>query len=708
MCRWAVVVGAVVASQTLAQTYDHPTARRVDQVDVYHGERIADPYQWMEEQSAELDSWVGDQDDVFRAYATGLEGRDRLAARIAAIGTFDSIGTPRVAGKRTFLSRTPADRSRPIWLVQEQGEEPQVLIDTQTYFDDPNKRFVGFRPSPDGRYLAFGVDDGAGTWGEIRIFDVDSRQETGDRLIGTSGPFGFPGVQWTSDGAAFGYYHVDVAGPDGDTKLAVRNVKVRMHRVGTPQTNDPVIYARPDRPDLMVASLALSTDDRFILTSLTDKASRRTRHYAIDLTNTDTPAIELADETARLSHVGNDGTLQLYLTDLDAPNGRVIAIDALNPSRDNWQEVIPESSNTLSSVSLSKSYIVARYEQDAKPELRVHQLDGTFITTARLPGIGGVGVTTSQFHDEIFYSFGVISDPGTIYQLDAESGQSTRISRRELSFNPDDFIVKQVFYSSFDGTRVPMFIAHKKGLELDGNNPLWMYAFGNGGWVAFPWFQSHLVAWMEMGGVYALPGIRGGGEYGSQWRDAGMRHNKPNTIGDYIAAAEWLIDNKYTSADRLVANGGSGSGPLPAIAVNHRPELFGAAVVDFPFLDMLRYHLSASGFTRNYGSPTDPEDYAVLRSYSPYHNIQQGVCYPPTLVTIAEQDTSTAPHHGYKHVAAMQHAQPCDEPVMLQVIWGAGHYSYGRDREETDANLAHQIAFVARALGLEVPETFGR
>ena len=705
MVRWIVLAcAACAASSCPAQDLEYPSARRVDQADTFHGERVTDPYRWMETESNERDDWVQAQDDLFRSYASGHARRDALERRIREIGTFASRGTPTIASSRSFYSHIPAGRSNSIWYVQDEGAEPRILIDTETYFDDPDKRLRGYTASPNGRYLAFAVDDGAGTWGEVRILDVDTGRELDDRLIGTSGPYGFPGVQWASDDSAFAYYHTDVRAPDGSDALAVRNVKVRWHRVGTPQNHDPILFARPDRPDMMVNTLALTTDDRYLITSITEKATRRTLHYAIDLQDTTVPAIELADESARLIHIGNNGSLQLYRTDLEAPNGRVIAIDVEQPERAHWREVIPEDEQALTSIAVSRDYIVARYDRDVKPELRVHRLDGTFLRRADVPGIGGIGLTTSPFNNEIHYSFGVLFDPGTTYRLDPETGQSTLVHRPTLAFDPGDYTISHVFYSSFDGTRVPMFIAHRKDLEIDGSAPLWMYAFGNGGWVAFPWFQSHLVAWMEMGGIYALPGIRGGGEYGAEWRDAGMLHNKPNTIGDFIAAAEWLIENNYTSADRLVANGGSGSGPLPAIAVNQRPELFGAAVVDFPFLDMLRYHISASGFTRSYGSPDNPDDYAVLRSYSPYHNIRRDACYPPVLVTVAEEDTSTAPHHGYKHIAALQHAQTCDAPVMLQVIWDVGHYSYGNDRKTTDANLANQVAFVARALGMSMDD----
>ncbi|MFG0257151.1 MAG: prolyl oligopeptidase family protein [Phycisphaerales bacterium JB043] len=698
------VLCCVLAPLATAQDLTYPESRRGMAFDELHGDTIPDPYRWMEDaESDEVVGWVEAQDDLFRRYVGSLEARDRLQQRIEEIGHFGSVGAPTHAGGRQFYSSTPAGASAGIISVREQNGESRTLVDPNVYFESQQERWTGYSPSPDGKLLVLGVDSGSGTWGHIRIIDVDTGEELGNRLMGTSGPFGFPGVYWKSTSDAFVYFHLDMRDTNGDDSIALRNNKIRMHHIGTTQADDTLVYARPDRPDMFINTLALSTDDRFVLTSIREKSSTRTIHYAIDLEESDARPIELADTPARLSHITNHGSLQLYQTDSEAPNGKIIAIDPASPEEDNWVEVIPEADTLLHSVSASKDYLIVRYDRDVKPTLSIYGLDGRFLRNVdSLPGIGGVGVTTSPHNNDAYYRFSVLFDPGSIFRLDLETGESELVARPALTFDPDDYVVKQVFYSSFDGTRIPMFIAHKRGLELNQTTPLWMYAFGHGGWVAFPWFQPHLVAWLELGGVYALPGIRGGGEYGRLWQDAGTGHNKPNTIGDYIAAGEWLVENGYTSPRFLVANGGSGSGPLPAIAVNQRPDLFGAAVVDFPFLDMMRYHLHNSGFTSGYGDPSVPADYEVLRGYSPYHNIRENECYPPVLVTVAEKDVSTLPFHCYKHVAALQHTQSCDDPILLQVIWGAGHYSYGTTREQSDESYANQIAFLLRSLGISM------
>ncbi len=695
-----VFVLTVVSVAGAGGVDSYPEARRGDIVERLHGEPVPDPYRWFESDSPEVDRWVEAQDRLFEGYVNGLAQRDAIAERVAEIGEFASVSTPVVAGGRAFFTRTGAGASRSVLWVKDSEGASRVLLDPEEFFPSADDRMLGFTPSRDGTLVAFGTDNGSGTWGEIRVMEVESGRLLSDRLTGTSGRLGFAGVYWTADGRSFFYFHQDVRARDGDESVSIRNNKIRHHQLGTTQDRDPTIYARPDRPDAFVNSMALTTDDRYLITSLTEKATRRTTHYAIDLTDPDRVPVVLADVEASMSHVHNVGSLQLYRTDLDAPNYRLIGIDAENPAPEQWIELIPEQDGVLSSVSPTRDFLITRVDRVAVPEIGIHDQRGVFLREGARPGIGGLGLNTSPDHNVVHFSFGVLHDPGTIYRLDPQTGESERTFRPELSFDPDEYTIKQVFYSSFDGTRVPMFIAHRKDVTPGPETPLWMYAFGNGGWMAFPWFQRHLVAWMEMGGVYALPGIRGGGEYGSEWQKAGTLHNKTNTIGDYHSAAEWLVENGYTSAGRLVANGGSGSGPLPAIAINQRPELYGAAVIDFPFLDMLRYHKFASGFTRSFGSPDDPEDFAVLRSYSPYHNIREGQCYPPTLITVAENDVSTPPFHCYKHAAALQHSQPCERPVLLQVIWGAGHYSYGTTRAKASENFADQIAFVIRALDL--------
>ncbi|NNF43439.1 MAG: S9 family peptidase [Phycisphaerales bacterium] len=678
------------------------TTPRDTVIDTMHGVEVPDPYRWMESESSTLTAWVNAQDGFFRSFVDGVPIRDAIVDRIAEIGEFDSVSPPTRAGNRWFSWHTPADRARGMLMVREGAADApaRVLVDPEAFFPLDTMRLTGMTPSPDGTHVVIACDDGAGTWGELRLLDVDSGRERPERLTGISGPTGFPGVRWLGDGTAFVYWHFDVRDARGTRTVALRNPKLRLHVPGTPQSEDPVLAADTGDPTRLIRTFDITNDDRFLVYSVIDKGTRHTTLHALAFDDADAGPITLARDEATFGYIGSRGSRLMYRTDAGAPNFRVIGIDLDDPAPERWIDVIPEGENQIAAVWQTADRLIVNEQRDVKPVLRVHDLDGRFLREAQLPGIGGVGVTASRRHSDVYYRFGVLFDPMTIYTLDTETGASTLYHRPALAFDPEAFVVEQVFYESFDGTRVPMFIARRRDLQPDGTHPLWMYGYGHGGWSAFPWFQPHLVAWLEMGGFYALPGIRGGGEYGAAWRDAGMARQKPNAIGDYLAAGEWLIENGYASRDGLVANGGSASGFLPVVATNRRPDLFGAAVVDWPFLDMLRYHHFASGFTRSFGSPDDPVDFAVLHAYSPYHNIEEGTCYPPTLVAVGERDLTTPPLHGYKYIAALQHAQACERPAMIQMIRDAGHYSYGTTPEQRRGSFADQIAFLIRALEL--------
>lgn len=685
----------------------YPPTRRVDVVDLLHGEKIADPYRWLEDmESADTRRWVKQQDDLFRAYVGRAGVQSTLVKRIAAIGRFDTISMPVKGGDRFFFTKTEAGRSRGVLYVRTGLDgEPRVLIDPTVFFDDETNQLAGWVPSPDGRLLAFGVSKGQTVWRRLKIMDVDTGAVRDDELTGLVDT---SSVHWSPDSRGMFYRRFDNPADEMSAKIEIDNPRFCFHRLGTRQAADEIIMAFPDRTDWLPGTGTLTRDGRYLIVEVRDKKSRTRRTFYKDTAARGAPPVQLVEDNERFRFLVNRGNELLFFTDRGAPRGRVVAIDIRDPEPSHWKELIPEAADRLVSVNACANRLFARYSQDARPLVKLFDLNGQYKGTLEIPGIGGVGFAGKTGQPEVFYRFANLFNPGTIYRLDLETARGSIFHRPELSFDPDDYELKQVFYKSKDGTRVPMFVAHKKGFERDGRSPLWMYGYGHGGWVAFPWFQAHLVAWMDLGGVYALPGIRGGGEYGAEWADAGMRRNKQNAIDDYIAAAEWLIENRYTSSAGLVANGGSASGVMPAAAINQRPELFGAAVIDMPFLDMLRYHKFSLGFTSGYGSPEDPEDFKVLRAYSPYHNLKSGICYPPMLISVAERDQSTAPLHGYKFIAALQAAQSCGRPVLMQQIWGAGHYTFGTTREQRNETLANQIVFLVRALGIEVADKTAR
>ncbi len=703
-CLTLVATGKADETHEKAIT-SYPAARRVDAFDTFHGVKVVDPYRWMEEmESEEVVAWVRAQDDLFRSYVNDSRVTDWLRKRIGEIRRFGSYSTPTQAGGQLFFSWADAGANRRTVLVQKGlSGKAKVLIDPDQfrYFQESQWQLNGWGPSPDGRLLAFGLSKGQSAWRRIKFLDVKTGTIRADELSGLGD---FSSIQWTSDGSGIFYRRYDLPDDETSADFTLKNPRICFHQIGLDQEEDEVVLAYPDRPELFVRRTVLSSDDRYLFATVTDKGSGINRILCRDLGRSEKDFIELYRGKSSFSFLTHAGEELLFLTDHGASHGRIISLRLSAVDEESWSNRVQETKNKINSVSVAGNRLVVQYLEDARPVMKIFDMNGKYERTVELPGMGGVGVSGTEESSDLFYSFGNLFNPGTIYHLDLKTGESRLFRQAKLNFSPEDYVLKQVFYRSKDGTRIPLFIAHKKSLELNGKSPLWMYGYGHGGWAAFPWFQAHLVAWMDLGGVYALPGLRGGGEYGTEWRDAGTRRNKQNAIDDYIGAAEWLSKNQYTSPKRLVANGGSASGMVPAAAVTQRPDLFGAAVIDVPFLDMIRYPASAQGFTSGFGTPEDPEDFKVLLSYSPYHNVKANTKYPPILISAAEKDQSTVPWHCYKFAAAIQDAQGGSDPILLQVIWGAGHYTYGTTIEERTTTLAHQISFLVKALNLN-PDT---
>jgi prolyl oligopeptidase len=391
----------------------------------------------------------------------------------------------------------------------------------------------------------------------------------------------------------------------------------------------------------------------------------------------------------------------------NAPNGKVVAVDLTRPQREHWQTLIPESEHVLIGTNVIGDRILTVYREHAKPVVKVFHTDGKLAYNLELPKLGFLSSFSGrQSHQTAYYTLNGLADPGTLYALDVASGKSKVFRKAELDYDPDQFITRQVFYTSKDGTRIPMFLVHRDGLKLNPETPVFLYGYGAGNWSAYPWHQPHMAVWLEMGGVYALPGIRGGGEYGYTWHEAGIGHNKQNAIDDFIASARWLIEQGYTSTKKLAINGGSASGPLVGAALVQEPDLFGAAVVEWPVTDMLRFEAFPGGrfWTWSNGSVKDPEDFRSLHAWSPYHNVTKGTHYPATLIIVGEQDESTVPAHGYKLQAALQHAQAGKNPILMRVIEDGAHYQYGATTEKSVDNWADLLAFLVGALDMKPVE----
>jgi prolyl oligopeptidase len=686
-----------------------PEARRGDHADVYHGERVADPYRWMEDmRSDETLGWARAQDAYARAVAAEVPARTDIAERMRRIANVERYGTPCKGGERYFYLRTPATGAGPgTSLLSQEGVagEPRVVIDGVSAERPGRNALARFACSPDGRFVAYATRRGGSSWEIWRIRDVAQGADLPESLTGLNG--GASTVTWSPDGSGFYYERFEVPAEGAEQSALIEGERIAYHRVGAPQERDETVFERPEHKDWAL-SHGITRDGSFLVVTARPGSAAGNRVFVLDRSRAEAQPVELiGDASTVFTFVGGRGSTLWFQTDRDAPRGRVVAIDVERPKAADWKELIPEAEETIDTwvgvASIGKRFLVG-YLRDARLAVKVFDLEGRFQYDLRLPWIGSVwtGFVGRADGDEAFYALSGLADPGSVYRLNVESGESTLFRRLELGYDPDAFVTEQVFYASADGTRVPMFLVHKKGLARDGRAPVFMYGYGSFAWAAAPWFQPHMVLWLEMGGIWALPNIRGGGEYGEAWHRAGSLGQKPVAVDDYVAAAEWLVGNGYTTRELLVANGSSAGGPVVAAALLRRPELFGAVVLDFPALDMLRYDrfTGAASWRYEYGSAEDPEGFAVLRSYSPVHNVRAGTCYPATLVTPGERDETTPSFHAYKFVASLQRAQGCEKPILLRVSWGAGH-SYGATAEDSIENWSDQLAFLVAELELE-------
>lgn len=689
---------ALLAPQDPQEPRIHDTPRG-PVVETLHGEPVADPYRWMEDLEAPaVQRFFDEQDLHLEHYLSAATGRDELAARIAALSHFDRRSTPIRRGDRIFYSETPAGAQGPTVYVEETaGDGPARIVLTPAEWIQGRGRYGGFTVSPDGSRLAFGISEGPGSFSLERVLDVD----TGTLLdAGVRDVWG--GVTWTRDGSAFYYTRFPPRDPGGKRTEGLGLPRVFLHRVGTPQSSDTLVYAAPTRPDWLLRNRP-TRDHRWLLLSLsaqTDFRGLRDQLLIRELDPSEGALRELvAPGTARVSFEGMQGDELLFRTDHGAPNLRLMACRPEAPAPEHWREVVPELEAALTWVSEFENELVLHYVQDARSLVRIHNRDGTLRHELRPTR----GATLGGFGDDpgarfAYCSEGGLCDPGAVDRIDLVTGEREPYWRPKLDYDPDDFETRQVFYHADDGTRIPMFLVGRRGFEADGSAPVFLYAYGALGWSASPWYQPHMIPFLEQGGLYALANIRGGGEYGEAWHAAGRGRNKLTSLSDYVDAAEFLIDAGYTKAGNVIANGASASGVLAASAVMRSPELFGAAIVEHPKLDLLRYHrFTGSNFsTAELGDPEDPEDFAVLRSYSPVHNVDPEVELPPILVMVGEDDTTNPPFHGAKWVAELQARSP-NSRAFLQVLRGTGH-SYGGTPEMRARTWATAWAFVDRAL----------
>ncbi|MGF1986943.1 MAG: prolyl oligopeptidase family serine peptidase [Nostoc sp. ZfuVER08] len=680
----------------------YPSSHKSNQIDNYHGTVVTDPYRWLENpDSPETRAWIESQNQVTFGYLGEISAREKIKQRLTKLWDYEKYSIPFKEGEQYFYFKNDGLQNQSVlYTLKSLDAEPRVLLDPNKLSEDGTVALSGLSISEDGKLLAYGISTSGSDWQEWKVRDIETGEDLQDHLKWIK----FSGASWTSDRQGFFYSRYDE--PNQKTRLEDVNFyqKLYYHQLGKPQSEDVLIYHRPDQKEWGFSG-GVTEDGRYLIISVWLGTDSKNLVFYKDLTNPNAEVIELINEfEADYSFIDNDGSVFYFRTDLNAPRGRLIAIDTNKPAPENWQEIIPQSAETLESVGILNNQLVADYLKDAHTQIKIFDLKGEFIREVELPGLGSAGGFGGKRYDtETFYNFTSFTIPGTIYRYDMVTGKSEIFRAPKVDFNPDDYETKQVFYHSKDGTKVPMFITHKKGIKLDGNNPTYLYAYGGFNASMTPGFSVSLLVWMEMGGVYAMPNLRGGGEYGEEWHQGGMKEKKQNVFDDFIAAAEWLIANKYTKTDKLAIAGGSNGGLLVGACMTQRPDLFGAALPAVGVMDMLRFHKFTIGWawTAEYGSPDNPEEFPALYAYSPLHNLKPDTAYPATLITTADHDDRVVPAHSFKFAAALQANHTGDAPVLIRIETKAGHGA-GKPTAKIIEEAADKWAFLVRTLDVEV------
>lgn len=704
--RFAIIpmlISAFAVSVSAQDGIKYPATKRVDHVDDYHGTKVPDPYRWLENDvrvDAEVKAWVEAQNKVTFDYLAMLPERENIKKRLTELWNYEKVSAPfKVAGKYYF-SRNDGLQNQNVFFVQDTlDSKPELLIDPNTWSKDGTIAMAGMALSEDGKYLAYGIADAGSDWSTWKVMRLSDRKVLDDEIKWMK----YSGISWTKDGKGFFYSRFPEPAADQKFQSLTLNQKVYYHRVGTPQSDDVLVYERPDQPKWGFGA-QVSDDGKYLVINIRIGTSALHKVVYKDLEEPYGTFKELVGNFENeYSFVDNDGPIFFFKTNNGATRGRVVAIDIRNPDQKNWKVIIPEVAETLQGVGNTGNFLIANYLKNAQSQIKIFTTAGKLVREVQLPGVGTVGGFGGRKQDlDTFYTYTSFTTPPTVYHYDLVTGESKLFRKPTVKFNPDDYEVKQVFYPSKDGTKIPMFIAHKKGVKLDGNNPTLLYGYGGFNIPMVPGFSVSRLNWMEMGGVFAMACLRGGGEYGEEWHAAGTKLKKQNVFDDFIAAAEWLIANKYTNPKKLGIQGGSNGGLLVGACMTQRPELFGACLPAVGVMDMLRFQKFTAGrfWTDDYGSSDNPEEFKALHKYSPYHNFKPGVSYPPTLVTTADTDDRVVPGHSFKFTAMMQHCHSGSNPVLARIETRAGHGA-GKPTAKIIEETADQWAFLVKHLGLK-------
>jgi prolyl oligopeptidase len=702
LCGFVLSVTLLAKDEGSLPHLSYPLAKTVDQVDDYHGVKVADPYRWLEDtDSVDTRAWVEAENKLTFGYLEQIPYRKAIHDRLMKLWNYERYGVPEKQGGRYFYQHNTGLQNQSVLYVAESlTAEPRILLDPNTLSSDGTVALTGHQVSEDGKLLAYGTSASGSDWMEWHVRDVETGKDLPDLIKWVK----FSGASWTKDGKGFFYSRYDE--PKQGTMLRDANYfqKLYFHRLGAPQAEDKLIYERPDNKELGFAG-QVTDDGHYLVITVWQGTSPKNRLYYKDLTKAESEVVRLLDDfDAEYQFIDNDGPVFWIKTDLDAPRGRLMAIDTKHPERANWRTIVPQGKDKLNSANVVNDLFVLAYLRDAQTEVRVYKLDGTFVRNVDLPGIGTAeGFGGKRKDKETFYAFTSFIVPTTIYRYDVEAGKSSIFRQPKVDFDPDKYQTDQVFYTSKDGTRVPMFLTHKKDLKLDGQNPVLLYAYGGFNISLTPAFSVPNIVWLEMGGIYAQPNLRGGGEYGEEWHEAGTKLKKQNVFDDFIAAGEWLIANHYTTPAKLAIRGGSNGGLLVGACLTQRPDLFGATLPQVGVMDMLRFHKFTIGWawTSDYGSSDDPDIFKALYAYSPLHNLKAGTKYPATMVTTADHDDRVVPGHSFKFAATLQADQAGPAPVLIRIETKAGHGA-GKPISKQIEEMGDAWAFLAKNLGMDV------
>jgi prolyl oligopeptidase len=720
----ALIISALMLSSSAsgATEIKYPPTDKGDVVDDYNNVKVADPYRWLEDANSDKTAaWVKSENAVTSAFLSKISDRPTIKARLKALWNYERCGVPIKKNSRLFYSKNDGLQNQNVLYVQnasDKNAKGAVLLDPNKLSKDGTVDLANYEITDDGRLMAYGLSSAGSDWQIWHVKDVTKNADLSDEIKFVKNG----SVAFLKDGTGFYYSRYDEPAAGQELQAANYFQKLFFHKIGDAQAKDRLIYERKDQKEWEF-SPTVTDDGRYLIVQIDHGTSPKNGLLIQDLQDSKSSLKEVVPVgRSMFSFVGQKNEQFWFLIDEDAPRGRIVetswaAVSSAGGSiaKDKLKEVVKESTDTLEGVATVNNSFVCSYMQDAHSSVTIHDLTGKLLTKLALPGFGTVSGFAGKLDDnDTYYSYTSFNTPAKIYHLDLKALVDKKEAESQevffaphTDFNSDDFVTEQIFFASKDGTKLPMFVSYKRGLKLDGKNPTYLYGYGGFKIPLLPTFSPSNLFWMESGGVYAMPALRGGGEYGEAWHEAGMKAKKQNVFDDFIAAAEALVARKYTCKEKLSIGGGSNGGLLVGACMTQRPELYQAAIPAVGVMDMLRFNKFTVGWgwTQEYGSPEDAEDFKSLIKYSPLHNIKKGVCYPATMVTTADHDDRVVPGHSFKFAAALQAAQStehCNNPVLIRIDTKAGH-GHGKSTEKVIDEATDKWAFLFEELGVKRP-----